>query len=196
MAAITSAVVGAVGVASSISSSRKAGKAQDRAIAASESAAAEQNALSRDQFDWNKEIYERDTAPMQRRQQEMQERIANDALARADKQDKLADEQKAYYDTTFKPIEQKVASEAMDYDSADNVGRRSGIAAANVNQQFSNARGQSARLAGRYGLGSTAFSGPAGASERAQALRLTPWTRASSCAQVPPTSAATCRTLR
>jgi hypothetical protein len=170
MAAITSAVVGAVGVASSISSSRKAGKAQDRAIAASEIAAAEQNALSRDQFDWNKEIYERDTAPMQRRQQEMQERIANDALARADKQDKLADEQKAYYDTTFKPIEQKVASEAMDYDSADNVGRRSGIAAANVNQQFSNARGQSARLAGRYGLGSTAFSGPAGASERAQAL--------------------------
>lgn len=170
MAAITSAVVGAVGVASSISSSRKAGKAQDRAIAASESAASEQNALSREQFDWNKEIYERDTAPMQRRQQEMQERIANDALARADKQDKLADEQKAYYDTTFKPIEQKVASEAMDYDSADNVGRRSGIAAANVNQQFSNARGQSARLAGRYGLGSTAFSGPAGASERAQAL--------------------------
>jgi hypothetical protein len=56
------------------------------------------------------------------------------------------------------------------YDSAENVNRRSGIAAANVNQQFSNARGQSARMAGRYGLGSTAFSGPAGASERAQAL--------------------------
>jgi hypothetical protein len=170
MAAITSAVVGAVGVASSISSSRKAGKAQDRAIAASESAAAEQNALSRDQFDWNKEIYERDTAPMQRRQMEMQTKISEDALARAAKQDKLADEQKAYYDETFKPIEKKVASEAMEYDSDANVNRRSGIAAANVNQQFSNARGQSARLAGRYGLGSTAFSGPAGAAERAQAL--------------------------
>ena len=170
MAVVTSAVVGAVGVANAISSGRKAQKAQDRAISASENAAAEQNDLSREQFDWNKSIYERDTAPMQRRQQEMQERIANDALARAAKQDTLADEQKAYYDTTFKPIEQKVASDAMGYDSAENVERRSGIASANVNQQFSNARGQSARLAGRYGLGSTAFSGPAGASERAQAL--------------------------
>lgn len=170
MAAITSAVVGAVGVASSISASRKAGKAQDRAISASENAAAEQNDLSREQFDWNRDIYERDTAPMQRRQQEMQERIANDALARAAKQDTLADEQKAYYDSTFKPVEQKVVTDAMGYDSAENVGRRSGMAAANVNQQFSNARGQSARLAGRYGLGSTAFSGPAGAAERAQAL--------------------------
>lgn len=170
MAAITSAVVGAVGVANSISSSRKAQKSSDRATAAAESAAAEQNELSREQFEFNKEIYERDTAPMQRRQQEMQERIANDALARAAKQDTLADEQKAYYDTTFKPIEQKVASDAMGYDSDANVNRRSGMAAANVNQQFSNARGQSARLAGRYGLGSTAFSGPAGAAERAQAL--------------------------
>lgn len=170
MAAITSAVVGAVGVANSISSSRKAQKASDRATAAAENAAAEQNELSREQFEFNKTIYERDTAPMQRRQQEMQERIANDALARAAKQDTLADEQKAYYDTTFKPIEQKVASEAMDYDSDANVNKRSGMAAANVNQQFSNARGQSARLAGRYGLGSTSFSGPAGASERAQAL--------------------------
>jgi hypothetical protein len=170
MGAITSAVVGAVGVANAVSSSRKAGRAQDRATAAAESAAAEQNALSREQFDWDRQIYERDTAPMQRRQQEMQERIANDALARAAKQDQLADEQKAYYDSTFKPIEQKVAADAVGYDSAENVNRRSGIAAANVNQQFSNARGQSARLAGRYGLGSTAFSGPAGAAERAQAL--------------------------
>lgn len=170
MAAITSAVVGAVGVANAISSSNKAQKASDRATAAAEGAAAEQNALSREQFEFNKEIYERDTAPMQRRQQEMQERIANDALARAAKQDTLADEQKAYYDKTFKPIEQKVASEAMGYDSDANVNKRSGMAAANINQQFSNARGQSARLAGRYGLGSTSFSGPAGASERAQAL--------------------------
>ena len=159
-----------VGVAGTAYASNKASKAQGRATDAASAAAAEQNQLSRDQFDWNKEVYERDTAPMQRQQMEMQTRIANDSLARAAKQDQLADEQKAYYDTTFKPIEQKVAADAMDYDSADNVSRRSGIAGANVNQQFSNSRGQSARLAGRYGLGSTAFSGPAGSSERAQAL--------------------------
>lgn len=166
-AIIGGAVVG--GVASS-SASSKAASAQNRATDAASAAAGQQNALTQEQFEWNKQIYERDTAPMQRQQMELQTRVANDALARAAKQDRLADEQKEYYDTTFKPIEKKVASDAMGYDSDENVGRRSGIAAANVNQQFSNARGQSARLAGRYGLGSTAFSVPAGAAERAQAL--------------------------
>ena len=162
-AVVTSAVGG-------IYSANKASKASAQATDAASAAASEQNALSKEQFDWNKQIYERDTAPMQRQQMEMQTRIAEDSLARAQKQDVLADEQKAYYDGTFKPIEQKVAADAMGYDSDENVARRSGMAGANVNQQFSNARGQSARLAGRYGLGSTAFSGPAGSSERAQAL--------------------------
>lgn len=167
MAAITGA---ALAVGATVYSANKSAKSQNRATDAASAAASDQNALSKEQFDWNKEIYERDTAPMQKQQMEMQTRIAEDALGRAKKQDQLADEQKAYYDSTFKPIEQKVASDAMGYDSDENVGRRSGMAAANVNQQFSNARGQSARLAGRYGLGSTAFSGPAGAAERAQAL--------------------------
>jgi hypothetical protein len=170
MAAITSAVVGAVGVANAVSSSRKAGKAQDRATAAAESAAAEQNALSREQFDWNKEIYDRDTAPLQRQQMEMQTRIAEDALGRAAKQDQLADDQRAYYESTFKPIEQQVARDAAGYDSAENIERRSGMAAANINQQFSNAIGQRARMAGRYGLGSSTFANQAGADSRAQAL--------------------------
>jgi hypothetical protein len=168
MSVVAAAVVGSAVVGAY--SANKASKAQSQATDAASAAAAEQNALSREQFDWNKQIYERDTAPMQRQQMEMQTRIANDALDRAQKQDKLADEQKQYYDTTFKPIEQQVAKDATGYDSAENVERRSGIAGANINQQFSNVRGQSARLAGRYGLGSTAFSGPAGSSERAQAL--------------------------
>jgi hypothetical protein len=162
-AVVTSAVGG-------IYSANKASKASAQATDAASAAASEQNALSKEQFDWNKQIYERDTAPMQRQQMELQTRVAEDALARAQKQDALGDEQKAYYDSTFKPIEQKVAADAMGYDSDENVARRSGMAGANVNQQFSNARGQSARMAGRYGLGSTAFSGPAGSSERAQAL--------------------------
>ena len=158
------------GLGSASDSASSAADAQESATNAASKAASETNALSKEQFDWNKQIYERDTAPMQRQQMEMQTRIAEDALARAGKQDALADEQKAYYDSTFKPIEQKVAADAMGYDSGENVARRSGMAGANVNQQFSNVRGQSARLAGRYGLGSTAFSGPAGSSERAQAL--------------------------
>lgn len=168
MSVIAAAVV--TSAAAGIYSANKASKSQDKATNAATDAANQQSALSQEQFNWNKEIYERDTAPMQRQQMELQTRIANDALARAAKQDKLADEQNAYYKETFQPIERQVAADAVGYDSAENVGRRSGIAAANVNQQFSNARGQSARMAGRYGLGSTAFSGPAGAAERAQAL--------------------------
>lgn len=169
---VAAAIVGGavVGAAASSSASKKAASAQNRATDAASAAASEQNELSREQFEWNKSIYERDTAPMQKQQMEMQTRIAEDALSRAKKQDALADEQNAYYKETFQPIEKRVAADAMGYDSAENVNRRTGIAAANVNQQFSNARGQSARLAGRYGLGSTAFSGPAGAAERAQAL--------------------------
>lgn len=162
-AVVTSAAVGAYGA-------KQAAKAQDRATAAAESAASEQNQLSREQFEWNQKIYERDVAPLQQRQQELQEKVANDALARAAKQDALADEQNQYYKETFQPLEKQVVDEAKGYDSEANVNKRSGMAAANVNQQFSNARGQSARMAGRYGLGSTSFSGPAGASERAQAL--------------------------
>ena len=130
----------------------------------------EQSKLSRDQFDWNKAIFENELLPLQKSQLALQTRVAEDSMARAARQDQLAAEQKAYYDKTFKPIEEKVAAESMAYDQDENVSRRTGIAAANVNQQVSNARAQGARLAGRYGLGSTAFSGPAGATERAQAL--------------------------
>lgn len=174
---VTAVVAGGAMVVGSVASSNAANKAskrsaaaQDNATAAAAEASAEANQLSRDQFDWNKTIYERDTAPLQKRDQELKEKVAADAMARAAKQETLADEQKAYYDETFKPIEKKVAADAMEYDGEANVNRRSGMAGANVNQQFSNARGQSARLAGRYGMASTAFSGPAGASERAQAL--------------------------
>jgi hypothetical protein len=155
---------------SSVDAANSAGKAQQAATDAATRAASETNQLSRDQFDWNKQIYERDVAPMQKVQQETQLRVVDDALARADKQDRLADEQKSYYDSTFKPIEQQVARDAMDYDSAGNMERRSGMAAANVNQQFSNAMGQRTRMAGRYGLGSSTFANQAGADSRAQAL--------------------------
>jgi hypothetical protein len=166
-------VVAAAVVTSAVLSYDAAGNAvdaQNRATDAAMTAADRQARLAEDQFKWNKETYERDVAPAQREAQRIQSELANESLAASKQQRQFSDEQRQYYKDTFQPIEKKVADEAMNYDSQENVDRRSGIAAANVNQQFSNARGQSARLAGRYGLGSTAFSGPAGASERAQAL--------------------------
>lgn len=172
---VAAAVIGTVGAAAigasaSRSAASRAADAQNRATDAATQASSEANQLSRDQFNWNKDIYERDIRPAQQRSQDLNERIANDALESSRQQREFSNEQRQYYKDTFQPLERQMVDEAKNYDSADNVARRSGIAAANVNQQFSNARGQSARLAGRYGLGSTAFSGPAGASERAQAL--------------------------
>jgi hypothetical protein len=127
-------------------------------------------ALGKEAFDWYSNYYTNTVAPMQQRQTELAQTLTNDYLDTSAQQKQFAQDQNAYYKSTFQPAEQQMVRDAMDYDSAANIKRASGEAAANVNQQFSNARGQSARLAGRYGLASTAFSGPAGASERAQAL--------------------------
>lgn len=133
--------------------------------------AAKANAeLGKEAFNWYKDYYNNTVAPLQQRQANLSERLANDYLDTSAQQKQFAKEQNDYYKETFQPVEKQTVADAMNYDSADNIKRVSGEAAANVNQQFSNARGQSARLAGRYGLTSTAMSGPAGASERAEAL--------------------------
>lgn len=134
-------------------------------------AAAQANAeIAREALAFYKEAYKNDILPAQQRQAELTGRLAEDYLDTSAQQKQFAKEQNQYYKDTFQPVEKKMVSDAMNYDSAENIKRVSGEAAANVNQQFSNVRGQSARLAGRYGLTSTAMSGPAGASERAQAL--------------------------
>lgn len=133
--------------------------------------AAEANAeVAKEALNFYKGIYASDILPAQRRQQDLGDRLVGDYLDTSRRQKDFANEQNAYYKDTFQPVERQMVRDAMDYDSDENVKRVSGEAAANVNQQFSNVRGQSARLAGRYGLTSTAFSGPQGAAERAQAL--------------------------
>ncbi len=169
---VAAAIVGSavVGMVASADAADTAASAQNNATNAASAASSEQTQLSRDQFNWNKSVYESDIRPAQQRAEALNTMIANDALASSQQQRQFSADQQAYYKDTFQPVERQVVADAMGYDSPENIARRSGIAAANVNQQFSNARGQSARLAGRYGLTSTAFSGPQGASERAQAL--------------------------
>ena len=166
------AVAAVVGIAGTAYAANKASKAQNRATDAASAAAAEQNQLSRDQFEWNKEVYERDVAPAERANRELQTRLANDFLDTSAQQKKFAQEQRDEYVNTYLPNERRVVQEAQDYDSASNVARRSGIAAANVNQQFSNAAGQRARMLTRFGLNpnSSTFARQAGADSRAQAL--------------------------
>lgn len=169
---VAAAIVGSavVGAYASNAASSKAADAQNRATDAATRSADEAAQLNREKFDYDKKVYEEDVRPAQQKAQDLQNRIGEEALSASQQQRKFAADQQQYYKDTFQPVEKKMVDEANNYDSQENVDRRSGIAAANVNQQFSNVRGQSARLAGRYGLGSSAMSGMAGSSERAQAL--------------------------
>lgn len=133
--------------------------------------AAEANAeVAKEALDFYKGIYASDLKPAQERQAALADRLTNDYLDTSSQQKQFAQDQKAYYESTFKPVEQQMVRDAMDYDSDANIKKVSGEAAANVNQQFSNAIGQRARLASRYGLSSSTFANQAAGDSRAQAL--------------------------
>ena len=109
---------------------------------------------------WYKDLYTSELLPMQKEQQALGRSLIDRYLSNMDKQQDFADKQNAYYEQTFKPVEQQMVRDAMDYDSDANIRRRSGIAAANVEQQFSNAQQENARNLSRYGLNpnSSAFA--------------------------------------
>lgn len=129
-------------------------------------------AVAKEALDFYKGVYQSDILPAQQRDQQLREGIIGDMRAGMRQQQQFADEQNAYYKSTFQPIEQQVARDAMEYDSEANINRRKGIAAASVNQQFSNAQQQSARALSRYGINpnSSAFARENAKLTNAQAL--------------------------
>jgi hypothetical protein len=155
MAAITGTALLA---GATVYGANKASKASKGATNAMRDTAAETNALSREQFDWNKWVYENDIAPANKANQELQMLLSEDYLDSSRQQKEFAQEQRDEYKNTFLPNERKVVADAAGYDSEANINRRSGRAVANVDQQFSKAIGQRSRAAGRYGLGSSAFT--------------------------------------
>lgn len=148
---------GALAVGTVYSASKQASAAK-AGIAAQRESASEANEMSAERFEWDKWVYENDIAPANKANQELQFLIAEDYLDTSRTNKDFAEEQRNEYRSTFLPIERQTAKDAAEFDSEANVGRRVGQAAANVNQQFSNAIGQRARTAGRYGLSSSTFS--------------------------------------
>lgn len=109
-------------------------------------------AVAKEALAWYKDLYSKELMPLQKRQQALAETLVDKYLSNMDKQQEFAEKQNAYYESTFKPIEQQMARDAMNYDSAENIARRQGIATANVQQQYSNAQQENARNLSRYGL--------------------------------------------
>lgn len=117
-------------------------------------------ATAKDALDFYKGIYDKDIAPRAAADQALRTRLTDSMTAAMDQQKDIGKEQYDRYKEKFIPVEDKMVSDAMNYDSQENINRRMGIAAANVNQSFSNAAGQNARLLSRYGMNpnSSAFA--------------------------------------
>ena len=123
-------------------------------------AAAANAKVAADALDFYKGIYATDIAPRAAADQALRTRLTDSMTSAMDQQTRIGAEQYQRYKDVYAPVEDQSAKDAMNYDSQDNIQRRSGIAAANVNQQFSNAAGQNARLLSRYGINpnSSAFA--------------------------------------
>jgi hypothetical protein len=116
--------------------------------------------LGRETLDFNRQYYNEVIKPSAERDLKLREDLQAELLPAMREQRQFAADQRQYYTDTFQPLERQMVRDAEGYDSAENVNRRMGIAAANVNQQYSNAAGQQARNLTRYGINpnSSAFA--------------------------------------
>lgn len=128
--------------------------------------------IAEDALNWYRGVYERDLKPAQEEQRAMQQGLIQDYLTDRRRQRDFAEEQNRYYQQTFRPVEEQMVRDAMQYDSPENIARRQGIAGAAVTQAFSNAQQQSARNLSRFGVNpsSGAFAATNSRLANAQAL--------------------------
>lgn len=135
-------------------------------------AARENAAIARETLDFYRTTYNEQILPLMREDAAMRRETLTDLRDTMRRQSDIAEEQYQTYKETYLPAEKKAIEDAMGYDSDANVNRRMGIAAANVNQQFSNAQQQGARALARYGVNpnSSAFARENAKLSTAQAL--------------------------
>jgi len=107
--------------------------------------------LAERNFEWNQQLTEQ-FAPVY-------QGLMDNALGEATKNAARGDDQWQQYKDVFQPIENKMAEEAMNYDSPEEVARREGLAAATVGRQFDNAQGQTSREMARMGVSPTSSLG-------------------------------------
>jgi len=123
-------------------------------------------------LDFFTNYYQETLAPLQMKQTALTERLNEDYLSGRAEQRDVERENIDRFRRLYQPLEEQTVRDAAEYDSAGNIARRSGIAAANVNQAYSNARDQSTRALSRMGINpnSSAFAATNDRLTRAQAL--------------------------
>lgn len=111
--------------------------ANEKSAQLAKEAADNQLAFSREQYDFLK--------PYIQKQLETGQSVAAQQQTDAAKASERADQQWEQYQTTFQPIEEQMAKEAMDYGSAADQERAAGQAATDVTQQFQSQRAAAQR---------------------------------------------------
>ena len=111
--------------------------ANEKSAELAKEAADNQLAFSREQYDFLK--------PYIQRQLQIGQDVATQQQADSAKASERADQQWSQYQTTFQPIEEKMAQEAMDYGNAADQERAAGQAATDVTQQFQSQRAAAQR---------------------------------------------------
>lgn len=141
---------------------------QDPAVGRAQEANAQLGMRAQDlaerNFEWNQKLTE-EFAPTYKQ-------LLNSAAAESQKNAARGDDQWQQYKDVFQPIENKMADEAMNYDSPEEVARREGLAAATVGRQFDNAQAQTSREMARMGVSPTSSLGADAMTDQANARAL------------------------
>lgn len=112
--------------------------------AASEKSAEYSYKLGREQLDWAKEQYAQD--------REISDRVINRAMEIMDANQRAAEQDRAFYEQNYRPLEQDLIRDAQTFGSAERRELEMGKAEANVAQQFEQARQAATRNLESFGI--------------------------------------------
>lgn len=140
-AGLVSSAIGAIG---GLTSTPKPSAGTAAAQAGSNSVADQQMALAREQWEWQKS--------QDQRLSPVYEQLLRDSLTDAQKQRDRGDSMWQQYTSMYRPIEQRAATDAMNFDNPAELARREGMAQATVQRGFDDAEAQRRRDMARSGV--------------------------------------------
>jgi len=150
---VAAAIVGsaAIGAVASSSASNKASKSADKATAAQQGIADDQTALGQQQLDFDKQVYA-EGRPLRDQAAQTAISVSRSQQAAQDQQTRIAADYDAYNKGTYRPLEQKIVSDARGYDTAGRRMEAIAGATSDVEQAYANANASQNRAMQRDGV--------------------------------------------
>jgi hypothetical protein len=147
---VVAVAVGA-GAVATIHSANKASKASKNATNAARDVASEELELSRETLDWYKQQYN-DQKPLMERAANTADQVTQTQLASMRQNDAISQDYWNYQKNTFRPLEQRMVTDAQNYNSQARQDAEAGKAVATVQQQIDASLGQQQRGMTRMGV--------------------------------------------